>query len=534
MATETKIQTFVHKLEEGGWATWIRRAALVAAITYMFNLWMFKESGFRGLSHEKAIEQAQIAREIARGNGFSTRMIRPAALWQFQSNKGAFPLDITPDAYHAPLGPYITAAVFKVTDLFNSTAQTIANKWHDSHSGLLQEAGDFARELVYDVRMNSKVVIYAYDKIIASLQLIFYFLAVLISYLTAKRLFDKRLALFGMAFLLVCQTFWDFALSGLPQMLMLFLFACTMYMLVRAVEARYAGKRTAWWAAAIGAMFGLLALTHGLTMFIFAGALVFVGFFFLPRGRDAAIMAAVFCLLYAPWLVRNQHVSGNPVGLGWYSGLYQIRGSESQVMRTMALEGPLKDVTPRIFSEKLRNQLRFQFANIYRHLGQLIVTPLFFIALLHLFKRPETAVFRWCVLSMWLFAVFGMAVFGLETPIPGATSALVQANDLHVLFIPLMTFYGMALVLVMWSRLEINYRLARFGFLRCSTWSLRCRLFPNLSNCRASQSNAFNGRPTRQCSFRGSAIGPPNVRSSPPTCRGPWLGTPIGRVSGCL
>src|SRR5678815_1276023 len=277
MATETKIQTFVHKLEEGGWATWIRRAVLVAAVAYMFNLWMFKESGFRGLSHEKAIEQAQIAREIARGNGFSTRMIRPAALWQFQSNKGAFPLDTTPDTYHAPLAPYITAAVFKVTDLFNSTAQSIANKWHDSRSGLLQQAGDFAREFVYDVRMNSKVVIYAYDKIIASLQLIFYFLAVLVSYFTAKRLFDKRLALFGIAFLLVCQTFWDFALSGLPQMLLLFLFACATYMLVRAVEARYAGKSTAWWAVGTGALFGLLALTHGVTIFVFVGALVFVG-----------------------------------------------------------------------------------------------------------------------------------------------------------------------------------------------------------------------------------------------------------------
>jgi hypothetical protein len=65
---------------------------------------------------------------------------------------------------------------------------------------------------------------------------------------------------------------------------------------------------------------------------------------------------------------------------------------------------------------------------------------------------------------MWLFAVFGMAVFGLEAPVPEASAATVQANDIHVLFVPLMTFYGLAFVLVMWSRLEINFKLARFGF----------------------------------------------------------------------
>jgi len=60
---------------------------------------------------------------------------------------------------------------------------------------------------------------------------------------------------------------------------------------------------------------------------------------------------------------------------------------------------------------------------------------------------------------MWSFAVIGMAIFGMPD------STILQSNDLHVLFIPVMTFYGLALVLVMWSRLEINIRLVRIGFL---------------------------------------------------------------------
>ena len=452
MATETRIQHFVHKLEEGGWAKWLRFAVLLAAIAFVAYLWLFRESGFKGLSHEKSIEQAQIARELARGKGFSTKMIRPAALWQFQSNKGAFPLERTPDAYHAPLNPAINAVAFRIAEGFNELW-----RWLGARIGFFQT-------FVFEKEMNRYLIVYTYDKIVAAVQLVFYLLAVLVSYFTAKRLFDRRLALLGMGLLLVCQAFWDFSMSGLPQMLMLFLFSCAGYALVRALEERSAGRSPLWWLVSTSALFGLLALTHGLTMFMFVGALVFVTFYFRPVGQHAAIMLAVFSVFYGPWLVRNHVVSGNPVGLGWYSGLYQVRGTESQIMRTMALEGPLKDVTPTVFGEKFRGQIVYMFGDLYQFFGYAMVAPIFFVALLHLFKRPETAMFRWCILSMWLFAVFGMAIFGVENLVSTTNASGVRANDLYVLFIPLMTFYGLAFVLVLWSRLELNIRLVRIGF----------------------------------------------------------------------
>src|SRR5438309_10541645 len=76
--SEKRGQALVHKFEEGGWAKWIRRAAFLAAILTMSYLWLLGSNGFKGLSHPRAFEQAEIAREIARGNGFSTRIIRPA------------------------------------------------------------------------------------------------------------------------------------------------------------------------------------------------------------------------------------------------------------------------------------------------------------------------------------------------------------------------------------------------------------------------------------------------------------------------
>ncbi len=419
---------------------------LLSAIAFITYLWFFKEgSGFKGLAHEKAIDQAQIAREISRGNGFTTNMIRPAAIRQFERATGSFPLERTPDTYHAPLNPAINALVFKAMDLANEGLKSLSDN--------VEYFGRFT----YEKAMTTKLVVYSYDRILAVVQTVFFLLSILVNYYLARRLFDERLAAMSACLLLLCQKFWDFAVSALPQMLLLFLFSCAIYTLVRAIEARAAGGRSLPWLIGTAALFGLLALGHAMTIWIFAGLLFFVLFYFRPRGRDAAIMAGIFLLVYAPWMIRNQQVCGNPVGLGWYSALYQVRGTESQVMRSMEL--PLEGVSPTIFRNKIQAQVVQQFNAIYAYLGSSLLAPLFFVALLHLFKKPETGHLRWGILSMWLFAVFGMAVFGMSE------IAGLQSNDLHILFVPLMTFYGLAFVLVMWSRLEINIRLVRLGFL---------------------------------------------------------------------
>ncbi len=425
MASETKVQEIVHRLEEGRWAPWIKLAVLLSAIAFVVNLWFFRDAGFKGLSHAHAMDQAQISRELARGNGFTTKVIRPAAIWLFQHNKGVFPVERTPDVFHAPLSPFLNSFILRLTK----------DSWE----------------------MTAKDNIYTSDRAIAAVSLGFFLLSVLVNYFVARRLFDHRLALLGVGILLLCETFWDFSMSGLPQMLMLFLFSIAALLLLRAVEARCDGRPALPWLAGMGVAFGLLALTHALTIWMFAGALFFCLLYFRPIGRDAAIMLAIFSLCYAPWLIRNQKVCGSPVGLSWYSALLHVKGSESMIMRNMEI--PLEGISPRSYGAKVRLQTIYQLTNFYDFCGAVLLAPVFFISLLHLFKTPATAALRWGVLSMWLFAVLGMSVFGFSE------AHGLRSNDLHVLFIPLLTFYGLAFVLVMWTRLELHYRIVRIAFL---------------------------------------------------------------------
>jgi len=56
--TEAGVQKAVHELEEGSWKSVVHWAVAVAFLLFMGYLWLFKEGSFKGLSHEKAIEQA--------------------------------------------------------------------------------------------------------------------------------------------------------------------------------------------------------------------------------------------------------------------------------------------------------------------------------------------------------------------------------------------------------------------------------------------------------------------------------------------
>ena len=385
--------------------------------------WYFLFFDFRGLSHAKGMEQAQIAREIARGNGFSTKMIRPLSLWYFAHNERDLPTDPMPETYHAPLNCLVNAALFRAT-----------------HVPLIMMIQDS---------------VFGADQVIAALSAVFFLGAVGISHMVARRLFDEWVALVGCGLLLVSQQFWRFCGSGLPQMLMLLIFSGCAYTQVRALEARQGHRHPTLWIAASGALFGLLALAHALTIWIFLGALIFACFVFRPFWRNGLVMLTGFAVVYFPWLFRNYLVSNDVCGLSAYSLFCQIEGSNSEIMR--ALQFSLHDFTPLVFRTKIQNQLILQFGQLYKLLGQNVLAPAFFLALMQIIDETKTALYRWCVLLMWSMAALGMAVFGLE-------EKGLMANDLHVLFIPLMVFYGLGFVREHWSNLRIRSRFAQLAF----------------------------------------------------------------------
>ncbi len=470
---EHKAQEIVHSLEHGKGRRWIVLLLIVAfalfqSVAHVLINPMNRHGGqaaiFVGLTHPKGQEQAVIARELARGNGFSTKVIKPAAIALVEKNKGAdgFSKFLNPDGpthgnipdiYHAPLNPWINAgalaATVKLNEVFCRLAADSRFSWLFSHLPTRVDAN--GRPAFWPLQKAE--FIHPADRVIAAVSVLFFLVAAWVSFLTARRLFDERLATVAVVLILLCNQFWRFSSTGLPQMLMLLLFSVAVYCCVRALAARENDVPTWGWNAGAGLAFGLLALAHPLTAFLFGGALIFTAVAYSPRGRDAGIMLVIFLLCLSPWLVRNAIVCGSPFGIAGQTRLSVMNGTESQIMRT--LTKPDKDVPAYFFRSKIQSGLLAQLNSLLGRLGGSLVAPLFFLALLHPFRRKETRSFRWALLLMLMLGAFGMAMFGFAD---ADLQTDLDANDLYPLFIPLTTAYGLALLLVMWSRVQVAGR----------------------------------------------------------------------------
>ncbi len=375
---------------------------------------------FKGLNSPQAMDQAQIAREIARGNGFTTKMIRPVAYYQAEKTENrTVSLLGFQDTYHSPLNPLLNAAVLKMIGADKTDA------W----------------------QMRDNEMVFPLDRVIATVCTLFFLISIGVNYLLIARIFDAKIAGVCAILMLFCETFWNYSLSGLPQMLMLLLFSCGMYFAYRALEAATEGRIAMTPAVIAGVFFTLLALTHWMTVWIALGYIFFAAVAFRPRGIvGLSILALIIIAAIGPML-RNQGITGSPFGTAFltlYNGLAGT--SEVAVMRNIDLEAEPLEIDG-LLGKILRTTL-LQATDIVPLLAGIVIAPLFFLSLLHPFKRKSIANFRWAILLMWITTAIGLAFFGISTE-------PLDPNQLHLLFAPIMTAYGLAFVSILWSRLDI-------------------------------------------------------------------------------
>ena len=379
---------------------------------------------FKGLTHAKGMEQAQIGREIARGNDSTTKVIRPAAIAQAEKNENEeIPLDAFHDTYHAPLNPFIYGAVLKAVG-----------------------GDDFDKFQLKE----DKNTVYALDRVISAVAIILFLIAVGINYLLISRIFDVKIAGVTALLMILSDLMWKFTQTGLPQMLMLLLFSCAMFFIYRALEASIE-NRVALGSVIIAAIFlSLLALSHWLTIWITLGFVLYAAFFFRPKGLSGLLVLGVLLLFSVYFMGKNMEWTGNPGGTAFLTLYGGLTESEEAIMRASNPSDQSRQVIQNLNSFLINttaNALR-QINQLYNNLGAIVAAPLFFFALLHPFKREAIAKFRWIVLLMWVMGALGMAIFGLS-------NSATDPNQLHILFTPIMSAYGLAFISILWSRIEL-------------------------------------------------------------------------------
>jgi 4-amino-4-deoxy-L-arabinose transferase-like glycosyltransferase len=432
-----RLQEWIHRLEVGGGTRYVRLAVAVfgfLALTLLYDLFEY-----RNLAEPEAMDVAQLARNVARGNGFTTQVVRPLSLHlveQHQMSAGRRTNDFAmldhghPDLANPPLYPLLLAGAMNLLPFD------------------------------YEIPRGRQYRHYQPDLLISLVnQLLFLVLAVL-TFRLAVRLFDHAVAWGSVIAMVGSRLFWEFSISGLSTMLLLNLFVLIALGLTeierRARASLEPGQESTGRLVLLGLVIGTLVGLGALTRYSF-GWLILPVFAFLlvyvPRVRVMVSFAAVlaFLLVLTPWLLRNHNLSGTFFGTAGYACLediYPLKSHEiERSLQTPAVDGNPVDAALRKFMVNLPPLLRSVALT-----GESWLTPFFLVGLLVPFVDPGRNRLRLFLVGSLLVWLVVQALGRTSQP----TDAQVNGENLTVLLAPVMFIFGMALFLTLLDQLPLT------------------------------------------------------------------------------
>lgn len=313
------------------------RSALSGALIgvgILFIFVVFQAAQPSELADARAMDQAQVARNLSRGEGFTTRFIRPLTLARMPQFEGH------PDLVNAPLHPYIMSGLFRLLG-----PSTRVASWT---SGLA------------------------------------FLLTIPLVYWLATRIFSRKVAVLAslgvatdLGLLVAASGGTQVALAGL-------LFTALMIALVLLQGAK---EQHGLWIGAAAVTCGLLYLTDYVYFLILIPVLAFVVLIRPAPQRPGVFLGflLVFVLVCAPWWVRNLTVVRSPIySASWHETIMGTRThSGNTLYREMTTTPePLAAYIihhPRELYEKVRDAaLTFMPATFT--LAGVVMTPFFLVA----------------------------------------------------------------------------------------------------------------------------------------------------------
>jgi hypothetical protein len=435
----TALQEWIHRLEEGAGTRWVRVTAVVLgfwALALVYNLFEF-----RNLATQEGMDLAQLARNIARGNGYSTQFVRPLSLAlveQRERTRGQRTNDLArvkeahPDLAHPPVYPLLLAGAMKILP-FEYSIPDPRSFWRHQP-----------------------------DLLIALLNQALLFVLMGLVYGLAKRLFDASVAAASAVLLAGTELLWRFSISGLPTILLMILFVLLVGCLAAMERAARDGGRGRWWWASRALAAGLLVGVGTLTSYAFGWlllpVLVFVVVWFPGRRLVlSAVVLLTFAAVVGPWVARNQAVSGRWFGTAGYAlvqGLPDLEGERTErSLHVPSIDNPLRGMTRKLVvnAEKVVQQ------DLPR-LGGSWLTAFFLVGLMLPFLDAGRSRVRWFVVSA-LAVLVPVQVLG-RTYL-SEDVAHVNSENVLVWVTPLVLVYGVVMFFTLADRLPLGLFRAR-------------------------------------------------------------------------
>jgi hypothetical protein len=419
----SKLQDFIYQLDVGAGVTVLKGLLFLVGVLFLMLLHFVR---FNGLKEPEAMDMAQVGRNMARGEGYTTNLLRPYSLWYLEFARGRGPqVERHPELFRAPMYPWLLSKVFAFPGWTHYTGAINAVKG---------------------------------DRIVVMCSLIWILPSLVLIYLLGSAWFDRRVALLSVWIYALSNATFAEGISGTPIPFLTFVLLASLYFLALAMKQQEAERKKP---IVIGlclvlsaAFLAAGALTrYGFLPWIVPGAVCVWRTFKARGGLFLALYLVVFWVPVGQWMMNRMALTGSPLGL---AGTAIKEGTrflpQHELMRrhqTEAIQFYLSRVSAAQIARKaLANTLSLVEDSIKSIGGNFII--IFFLACwMHPFRRPEVARVLRCVI-----AALGMAV---------AICALTdgEAGGLLQIFYPMAILFGVAFFWILFDRLDLTTRLKR-------------------------------------------------------------------------
>ncbi|HEY3862929.1 MAG TPA: glycosyltransferase family 39 protein [Verrucomicrobiae bacterium] len=411
------LQEWIHHWEVGAGAKVMKAAAAIIGFAALACL--FDALAAQSFSSEEAMESAQLARNLARGKGYTTDTLRPLAIHLLRER--------------APVGQAAAVLSHPAPDISTPPAYPVLL------AGLMKALPfDFnARQYWY----------FPPERWIAVFNQFLFFVSVLLLFRIAWKLFDARVAWLSAVLFAGSDLFWRFTASGLSTSWLMVVFLAVVLGLVHFQERETAG-RPAFGSVAMAVWAGAWVGIGGLSRYAFALMIIPV-LFFLGRvarpGRRWLCLAAgaAFLAVLGPWIARNVAVGGTLFGTASYAILEQTPPFPGDTLeRSFEPESGFKRIGPLEVVDKFLSNAQDIWLNDLPRLGGNWASAFFLVGLLVPFRNPALGRMRvFLVCSLGLLFV---AQAACRTHVAG-DSPQINSENLLALLAPLVFAYGVAL-----------------------------------------------------------------------------------------
>jgi hypothetical protein len=412
-----RIQEFIKSIETGRGASLLMRASIIlgfGALAMFFNF-----TRFEGFSTQEAMDSAQLARQVAEGKGYTTDSIRPFCLHLLQQNDPGHAQEVlqhpVPDLSIPPAFPFLLAGAMKIVP-FHFTADP-KQPW-------------FYQPEIWIRAVNE----------------LLFFVAVLVLFQVAKRLFDRSVAWLSAIIFAGTELYWQFSASGLSTLWLVLIFLALAWSLVvleererRPDPPRLVGS------LALAAVAGGLVGVGGLSRYSFAWmifpVLIFLRLCFSrARGRLGLCAAIAFLAVMGPWITRNLMLSQTCFGAAGYALVENTPHLPDDVLeRSFHPAAALSHVTPREVLDKFFLNAGQILKNDLPRLGGNWVSAFFLCGLLLPFRNLAPRRFR--LFLVWSLAIMALAQAACRTHL-SADSPEINSENLLAILAPLVFVFG--------------------------------------------------------------------------------------------